>query len=119
MSSSIEITDAGATVLLGSGEIGISGVKFYYSEDGGVTKSAATMSQTIYARAQDLGLDGVLGGGDDTSGGLVIESGAIQGSLEIGSMTFGNGDNASNDSIGTITVSNINMTGSTMTIYGH
>lgn len=98
ISSAIKITDAGATINLGSGSIGISGVTF--DNDGGF----ATMSQKIWAQ-------------DDASGtrsaGLVIESGAIQGDLTVGVIELGG------VSIGSVAVSKIDMAGSTMVVFGH
>lgn len=111
MASSIKITDAGATVTLGSGSIGISGVTF---DDG--AGGNATMSQSIYAQSA------LANGATDESGatltaarsaGLVVESGAISGSLTVGAIELGG------TSIGSVAVSNINMAGSTMVIYGH
>lgn len=115
MSSSIEITNAGATITLGTGSIGISGVSF---NDGGAG-NAASMTQNISARAQTDGADATANTADDVAGGLVIQSGQITGDLTIGSITLGTGIDGVDASIGAISVAGIDMAGSTMVIYGH
>jgi hypothetical protein len=115
MESSIEITNAGATITLGTGSIGISGVSF---NDGGAG-NAASMTQNISARAQADGVDATANTADDIAGGLVIQSGQITGDLTIGSITLGSGIDGLDASIGSISVAGIDMAGSTMVIYGH
>lgn len=97
--------DAGAETatadsLANGSAIQISDVKFYGTGGEG---TAATIDQVVWAK----------GGTVAQGGGLYIQMGQIQGTLEVGAIALGN------ESIGTVKVSNINLAGLTQRIYGH
>jgi hypothetical protein len=66
-------------------------------------KTAVTMDQTIWAQ----------GGDSEFGGGVYIQIGAIQGTLDIGAIELGGA------SIGQVKISDINLAGMTQRIYGH
>lgn len=99
------------TAIATGSAVGVKDVQFYKAgvgADGVIgtpddTKEYATISQTIWAK----------GGSAATGGGLYIQVGQISGTLEVGGVLL------ANESIGSIKVSDINLTGMTQRIYGH
>lgn len=89
-----------ANQLANGSAVQIEGLKFYGT--GGVGTSA-TIEQTIWAK----------GGTAAQGGGVYIQLGAITGTLDIDGIRMGG------ESIGSVSVSNINLAGMTQRIYGH
>lgn len=85
--------------------VNIKGVEFYQdtTATGGIAKDYATISQNIWAK----------GGSSALGGGVYIQIGEINGTLEVGAIEIGGA------SIGSVKVSDINLAGLTQRIYGH
>jgi len=85
--------------------VNIKGVEFYQdtTATGGVAKDYATIEQTVWAK----------GGPAEFGGGVYIQIGEINGTLEVGAIELGGA------SIGAVKVSDINLSGLTQRIYGH
>ena len=101
-----EQQDAVNSVIANSAAVNIRGVQFYQdtsSQPGGSAKDYATIEQTIWAK----------GGTAELGGGVYIQIGEINGTLEVGAIELGGA------SIGAVKVSNINLSGLTQRIYGH
>jgi hypothetical protein len=81
--------------------IGIEDVRFYGT--GGASGTKATVDAYIWADSR-AAADG---------GGLFVQVGAINGTLEVGAIKLGG------ESIGSVQISNINLAGLTTRIYGH
>lgn len=81
--------------------VNITGVQFYDTVAG--AKTYATIDQTIWAK----------GGSSALGGGVYIQIGEINGTLEVGGIEMGG------SSIGSLKVSNLNLAGMTQRIYGH
>lgn len=99
-------SDAQATGAIANGAaVKITGVQFYDTVDvnGTETKTHATIDQTIWAK----------GGSSALGGGVYIQIGEINGTLEVGGIELGG------SSIGSLKVSDLNLAGMTQRIYGH
>lgn len=86
--------------------VNITGIQFYQdtsAQPGGSAKDYATISQNIWAK----------GGSSALGGGVYIQIGEINGTLEVGAIEIGGA------SIGSVKVSDINLAGLTQRIYGH
>ena len=98
------VVDAGeqatADALASGSAVQINDLKFYGT--GGVG-TKATIEQTIWAK----------GGTVAQGGGVYIQLGQIEGTLEVGGIAMGG------NSIGSLKVSDINLAGMTQRIYGH
>ncbi|MDK2778902.1 MAG: DUF6160 family protein [Pseudomonadota bacterium] len=92
--------DAYAALLANGSAVQVQDVKFYGTGGEG---TAATIEQTIWAK----------GGTAAMGGGVYIQLGQIEGTLEVGGLAMGG------ESIGSIKVSDINLAGMTQRIYGH
>lgn len=98
---SLDATEQAVADSLANGSaVQLTGIKFYGTGGPG---TAATLDQTIYAK----------GGTAAQGGGVYIEMGSINGTLEIGGIAMGGA------SIGSVKVSDINLAGMTQRIYGH
>lgn len=91
---------AATNQIAGGSAVQLNDVKFYGT--GGVN-SFATVNQTIWAK----------GGTKAQGGGVYIAMGQIQGTLEVGGIVLGG------ESIGSVKVSGIDLSGMTQRIYGH
>lgn len=89
-----------STAVAGASAIQINDVKFY----NGVDTVGVTVNQTIWAQ----------GGSIADGGGVYIAMGDMQGTLEIGGIVMGG-----TNSIGSIKISDMNLSGMTQRIYGH
>ncbi|ASP39898.1 hypothetical protein CHH28_15005 [Bacterioplanes sanyensis] len=93
--------DVLVSVVANGAAVHVQGLQFYKDNNG--TKEAATIEQTIWAK----------GGSAALGGGVYIQVGKIEGTLDIAGIHMGG------ESIGGLKVSDINLSGMTQRIYGH
>jgi len=92
--------EATALQLASGSAVQINDLKFYGTGGAG---TKATIEQTIWAKGGDVA----------QGGGVYIQLGQIEGTLEVGGIAMGG------NSIGSLKVSDINLAGMTQRIYGH